>query len=103
LTTVRRGYRIRVYPSAAQRQMLNRSFGAVRWLWNTTLSIRSEGYRCAGLRLWGVELSRWLTQWKKTPGTQWLAEIPATCLTQCLRDQDRTFANFFAKGGSTPG
>jgi len=38
----------------------------------------------------------WLTQWKQTPGHTWLADVPATCLTQCLRDQDRAFGNFFA-------
>ena len=99
---VKQGYRIRVYPSASQRRDLDRWFGAVRWFWNTTLAIRSEGYRLADLRLSGVELSRWLTLWKKTPGHEWLTEIPATCLTQCLRDQDRAFGNFFARRARYP-
>ncbi len=55
----------------------------------------SEAYRECGLSLTGNDLSRWLTQWKRTAGHEWLAEIPATCLTQCLRDQDAAFRNFF--------
>src|SRR5262249_9687080 len=55
-----------------------------------------------GLSLTGNDLSRWLTQWKRTPGHEWLAEIPATALTQCLRDQDRAFANFFAHRARYP-
>src|SRR6185437_12350833 len=43
------------------------------------------------LSLSGVDISRWLTEWKRTPGHTWLADVPATCLTQCLRDQDRAF------------
>lgn len=97
-----RSYLVRAYPNGAQRRMLDRWFGASRWLWNTTLGIRSEAYRHCGLKLSGVDLSRWLTAWKRTAGHEWLAEIPATCLTQCLRDQDRAFANFFAKRARYP-
>lgn len=82
--------------------MIHRNLGATRWLWNTALGIRSEGYRHFGLRLSGNDVSKWLTQWKRTPGHEWLAEIPSTCLTQCLRDQDRAFANFFAKRARYP-
>lgn len=97
-----RSYRIRAYPNGAQRRMLDQWFGASRWLWNTALGIRSEAYRHCGLKLTGIDLSKWLTQWKRTPGHEWLAGVPATCLTQTLRDQDRAFSNFFAKRARYP-
>src|SRR6266436_1049897 len=102
MRTVTRSYRIRAYPNGAQRRWLDRWFGAARWLWNTALEIRSEGYRECGLRLTWEDLSRWLTQWKRTPGHEWLAEVPATCLTQCLRDQDAAYRNFFARRARYP-
>src|SRR2546430_15619134 len=68
IRTVTRGYRIRAYPNGAQRRLLHRWFGAARWLWNTALEIRSEAYRECGLTLTGNDVSRWLTQWKSTPG-----------------------------------
>jgi putative transposase len=95
MSHITRSYRIRAYPNGAQRRLLDRWFGATRWLWNTTLAIRSEAYRECGLSLTGSDLSRWLTQWKRTPGHEWLAEIPSVVLTQCLRDQDAAFRNFF--------
>ena len=95
MSHITRSYRIRAYPNGAQRRLLDRWFGATRWLWNTTLGIRSEAYRECGLSLTGNDLSHWLTQWKRTAGHEWLAEIPATALTQCLRDQDAAFRNFF--------
>jgi putative transposase len=82
--------------------MIGRWRGAVRWLWNTSLGIRSEAYRECRLSLTGIDISRWLTRWKRTPDHTWLADIPATCLTQCLRDQDRAFANFFAHRARYP-
>ena len=39
---------------------------------------------------------------KRTAGHEWLAEMPATILTQCLRDQDRAFSNFFARRAHYP-
>jgi putative transposase len=99
---VTRSYRIRAYPNGAQRRLLDRWFGATRWLWNTALDIRSEAYRTCGLTVTGNELSRWLTRWKRTAGHEWLAEVPATVLTQCLRDQDRAFTNFFARRARYP-
>jgi putative transposase len=96
MSHITRSYRIRAYPNGVQRRLLDSWFGATRWLWNTALAIRSEAYRECGLSLTGIDLSRWLTQWKRTPGHEWLAEIPATVLTQCLRDQDAAFRSFFA-------
>ncbi|HEX3396734.1 MAG TPA: RNA-guided endonuclease TnpB family protein [Steroidobacteraceae bacterium] len=96
MKSVTRSYRIRAYPNGVQRRWLDRWLGANRWLWNTALEIRTEAYRECALTITGNEISRWLTQWKRTPGHEWLAQVSATCFTQCLRDQDRAFNNFFA-------
>jgi putative transposase len=93
---ITRSYRIRTYPNGAQRRLRNSWFGAYRWLWNTALEIRTAAYRECGLNLTGNDISRWLTQWKRTEGHEWLKLVPSTCLTQCLRDQDAAFRNFFA-------
>jgi len=102
MVDITRSYRIRAYPNGAQRCLLDRWFGGIRWLWNTTLEIRSAAYRECGLTLTGNDLSRWLTQWKRTSGHEWLAQIPATALTQCLRDQDSALRNFFAQRARYP-
>jgi putative transposase len=102
MRTVQRSYRIRVYPNGAQRRLLGSWFGTARWLWNTALEIRSEAYRELRLTLTGIDLSRWLTQWKRTAGHEWLAKVPATCLVQCLRDQDRAFGNFLSHRACYP-
>jgi putative transposase len=93
---ITRSYRIRSYLNGAQHRLRDRWFGAYRWLWNTALEIRTAAYRECGLKLTGNDISRWLTQWKRTEGHEWLQAVPATCLTQCLRDQDTAFRNYFA-------
>jgi putative transposase len=102
MSLITRSYRRRVYPNGAQRRLLECWFGATRWLWNTALEIRSEAFRTCGLSLTGNDLSRWLTQWKRTTGHEWLAEVPATALTRCLQDQDQAFSRFFARHAGYP-
>src|ERR1700684_1116779 len=102
MLSIRRSYRIRIYPNGAQRRLRDRWFGAYRWLWNTALEIRTEAYRQCGLTLNGNDISRWLPQWKAISGHEWLKVVPATCLTQCLRDQDTAFRNFFAGRAKYP-
>src|SRR6185312_13347756 len=63
MRAITRSYRIRAYPNGAQRRLLDRWFGAARWLWNTTLEIRSAAYNECSLTLTGNDVSRWLTQW----------------------------------------
>jgi putative transposase len=102
MSRITRSYRIRSYPNGAQRRLRDRWFGAYRWFWNTTLEIRTAAYRECGLTLTGNDMSRWLTQWKDTQGHEWLKVVPATCLTQCLRDQDSAFRNYFAGRAQYP-
>jgi len=102
MRTITRDYRIRTYPNGAQRRLRDRWFGAYRWLWNTALEIRTAAYQECGLTLTGNDISRWLTQWKGTQGHEWLKGVPATCLTQCLRDQDSAFRNYFAGRAQYP-
>lgn len=95
MATVRKGFRIRAYPNGYQQRLAARWIGAARWLKNEALGIRSEAHRHFHLNLTGYEISKWLTEWKRLPEHEWLAEVPATCLTQALRDLDTAFKNFF--------
>lgn len=48
MAQVTQSFRIRAYPNGYQQRTLERWFGAVRWLWNTALEIRSAAYRALG-------------------------------------------------------
>ena len=100
-----RAFRIRAYPNKAQIRMLNQWFGSGRWLWNWALDMRTKAYQRRKESLNSISISRKLTRLKTIPRFRWLAKVPATCLTQCLLDQDRAFANFFRRVGTgeTPG
>ena len=100
--TTERAYRLRVYPSRAQRAALGRLFGATRFVWNWAFARRSDAYKADKSTLNWVALSREFTALKAAPETAWLAELPREPFNQVLRDQERAFANFFAKRAQYP-
>lgn len=105
MPAVQRSYRVRAYPNGAQIRLLNQWFGCARFLWNWSLSSRTKAYQRRKESVSGIDISRRLTKLKRLPQFAWLANPPATCLTQTLRDQDVAFAHFFrrVKAGEKPG
>ncbi|MET7337382.1 transposase, partial [Nonomuraea sp. NPDC005650] len=89
-------YNYRLYPDAAQRRVLARTFGCTRVVWNDALAARKAA-RKAGLPFIGdADIQRLvLTQAKKTPERAWLAEASAVVLQQSVRDLNTAYKNFF--------
>ncbi len=94
--TVRTAYRCRAYPSPAQQAVLNRTFGCVRVVWNTTLAARRRLWRTQGTGLSYAASDAALTAMKKDPGLAFLAEVSLVPLQQALRHQHQAFCAFFA-------
>jgi putative transposase len=64
---VRTAYRCRAYPDDTQQQILVRTFGCVRVVWNRTLAERHARYQAEGKGVSYAESDRALTELKKDP------------------------------------
>ncbi len=93
---VMKAYKFRFYPNAKQKAHLAIEFGHSRHVWNWALYLKSAHYKATGKGLSLKEVSRQLTQYKKSDEVAWLAQASSTCLTQKLRDLETAFSNFFA-------
>ena len=51
MSLMKRAYRYRCYPTPEQRQVLARTFGCCRWVYNQALERKTTAYREAGQRL----------------------------------------------------
>jgi putative transposase len=99
---MRTAYRCRAYPDAEQQQMLSRTFGCVRVVWNRTLAARLERYAAEGKSTSYAETDRALTAMKKDPGLAFLNEVSSVPLQQALRHQHQAFGAFFGRRARYP-
>ena len=93
---VRTAYRCRAYPDQAQQQVLARTLGCVRVVWNRTLAARRARYAAEGTGTSYAQTDRALTQMKRDPELKFLNEVSSVPLQQALRHQHHAFAAFFA-------
>ena len=99
---VRTAYRCRAYPDQAQQQVLARTFGCVRVVWNRTLAARRARWHLEGTGTSYAESDRALTAMKKDPDLAFLNEVSCVPLQQALRHQHKAFGAFFSRRARYP-
>lgn len=92
------GYQFRIYPNQAQRQLIERTFGCTRWVWNHFLNKRQVEYEETG------RSSRAFKQMKDLPklkdANPWLREVDSVSLQAVLQHLDRAYDNFYRRVAS---
>ena len=95
-------YRFRFYPTPEQEDLLRRTIGCVRLVYNKALALRTEGWYQKQERIGYNQTSSLLTQWKKQPDLQFLNDVSCVPLQQTLRYLQVAFTNFWAKRAKYP-
>ncbi|WP_447008075.1 RNA-guided endonuclease InsQ/TnpB family protein [Saccharothrix isguenensis] len=101
-SVVKRAFRYRFYPSAAQEVELLRTFGCVRVVYNRALEARTAAWYGEHRRLNYVQTSALLTEWKRTEGLGFLNEVSSVPLQQSLRHLQSAFTAFWEKRSRYP-
>jgi putative transposase len=92
---VERGYRYRFYPTLTQAELLTRTFGCVRLVYNLGLQARRDAWQQRQETLRYPATSALLTGWKKTAEYSFLNEVSCVPLQQTLRHLDTAYQKFF--------
>lgn len=95
-----RAYKERLYPTPEQAELLARSFGCARFVWNDALRLRTDAYYQHGESLSHSTLEKRLVGLKAEH--PWLTEVSSVLLQQALRDQQQAFKNFWDKRAGYP-
>ncbi|MFT6917363.1 MAG: putative transposase [Motiliproteus sp.] len=98
----KRAYKFRFYPTDEQAQLLARTFGCTRVVYNHILNWRKDAFEQNQEKIGYAGASRKLTAIKMLPEFSWLNEVSCVPLPQCLRHQQAAFKNFFDKRSSYP-
>lgn len=95
-------FRYRLYPTPDQEQLLRRTLGCCRLVYNKALALRSQEWSQNRKRISYVDLAKNLTLWKQDPELFFLSEVSNVALQQSLRHLDNAYSNFFEKRAKYP-
>lgn len=97
-----KAYSYRFYPTDEQENLLRRTLGCVRLVYNRALAARTEAWYERQERIDYVQSSGMLTGWKKQEDLQFLHDVSCVPLQQGLRHLQTAFSNFFAGRAKYP-
>lgn len=97
-----KSYKFRFYPTPEQEHNLARTFGAVRFIYNKALFIKSNAWRENQERISYNQMSSMLTEWKKTDEMSWLNDISCVPTQNALRNLQTAYDKFWRKQAEFP-
>ena len=88
-----KAYKFRIYPSEIQKQLIEKSFGCTRFIYNNMLALQIKTYEEEGKSYSKYDLVKMIPSLKKE--YEWLKEVDSTCLQATIDDLDSAYSNFF--------
>lgn len=88
-----KAYKFRIYPSEVQKQLIEKSFGCSRFIYNNMLALQIKTYEEQGKSYSKYDLVKMIPALKKE--YEWLKEVDSTCLQATIDDLDSAYQNFF--------
>ena len=95
-----KAYKFRIYPNKTQENLLQKTFGCVRFIYNHFLDRRIKAYEQNKKTISYNECSKELTQLKKEK--KWLKEPDKSSLQNALKHLDTAYKNFFREQNGFP-
>ena len=95
-----KAYKYRLYPTSQQEQLLAKTFGCVRFVYNKSLDIKTSLYQKEKKSISIYDLIKQISQWKKSE--KWLKEVNSQSLQSSLQHLDIAFTKFFKEKKGFP-
>ena len=95
-----RAYKFRIYPNKKQKEILAKTFGCCRFVYNHYLAKRIDLYKTSNTTLTYNQCCSDLTQLKKE--LIWLKEVDKFPLQNSLKDLDNAYQKFFKEHSGFP-
>lgn len=92
---VDKSYKFRIYPNKQQQELIQKTFGCTRFVYNYYLAKRKDIYETTGKTFSYNDCSSDLTLLKKE--IEWLCEPDSSTLQNSLRNLDAAYQNFFRR------
>jgi len=97
---VEKAFRYRIYPNKKQQELIQKTFGCSRFVYNYFLGIRIKEYENNKKSVGYNDTSKMLTSLKKE--LEWLKEPDKDSLQKSLKDLDMAYQKFFKEHSGFP-
>ena len=94
-----KAYKLRIYPTNSQRELIEKTFGSTRYIYNNFLTVRKSKYEESKTKISVYQQLKELANLKNEK--EWLREIDSCALRACVYNLDDAFQKFF-KGNGYP-
>lgn len=95
-----KAFRYRIYPNKKQKELIQKTFGCTRFVYNYFLDLKINEYKNNGKSLNYNDISKLLTQLKKE--NEWLKEPDKDSLQKSIKNLDNAFQKFFKEHSRFP-
>lgn len=95
-----KAFKYRIYPNKVQQELIQKTFGCVRYVYNHFLNLKTVTYQDTKESLSYNKMSKLLTQLKREH--EWLKDPDKDALQKSIKDLDMAFYKFFKKQASYP-
>ena len=95
-----KAYKYRIYPSKRQKELLAKTFGSCRYVYNHYLAMKIDLYKDSKKSMSYYQCCSDLTSLKKE--LEWLKEVDSTALQSSLKDLDMAYQKFFKEHSGFP-
>lgn len=99
--TFQKGVKFRIYPNREQCNLIDRTLGCSRLIYNKGLAMREDAFK-SGEKCGYKQTSAMLTALKQDVNYAFLKEVDSIALQQALRNLDTGYTNFFEHRAAHP-
>lgn len=97
-----KSYKVRIYPTKEQEELMWKHIGSCRFIWNWMLAKQQEIREQGGEHLSAFDMINLLKPLKNDGEHGWLYDVSNTSLQKICRDLDEAYKKFFKKTGGFP-
>ena len=91
INPITKGYKIRLYPNQEQEELINKTFGCVRFIYNYFLDYRIRLYQEEGKTISKFVLMNLLKPMKRQEEFNWLGDVDSISLQSSLENLDNAY------------
>ena len=100
MRTIESAYKYRIYPNKQQKEIIAKTFGSCRFVYNKYLAMRIDKYKESIESFTYIQCANDMKKLKSE--LEWLKEVDSTSLQSSLRDLDMAYQKFFKEHSGFP-